>query len=160
MTDITAIGLGRMGSALARALMQAGHQVTVWNRTPARMQPLLTLGARGAATAAEAVHASPLILVCIDNYAATLRLLGDPEVRQHLCGRTLIQLSTGSPGEARESEAWCQALGALYVDGAILCGPESIGTEHGENPARRGADGVPVLRDGREITRRRCQISW
>ena len=38
MTDVTMIGLGAMGSALARAFIGAGHSVTVWNRTAARIE--------------------------------------------------------------------------------------------------------------------------
>lgn len=132
MTDISVIGLGAMGSALARALLQAHLQVTVWNRTAPKMQPLMALGADGATTIAGAVQASPLAMICIDNYAATKSLLGANEVSQHLSGRTLIQVSTGTPRDARESEVWASGLGAGYVDGAILCGPASIGTERGK----------------------------
>lgn len=129
MTDITVVGLGAMGSALARALLRAGLRVTVWNRTAPRMQPLLALGASGAGSIADAVRASPLVMICIDNYAATRELLGTADVSPHLSGRTLIQLSTGTPREARESEAWARALDAGYVDGAILGDPAAIGTE-------------------------------
>jgi 3-hydroxyisobutyrate dehydrogenase-like beta-hydroxyacid dehydrogenase len=94
------------------------------------MQPLVALGAGSAATVADAVRASPSVMICIDNYEATKRLLGAEGVSPHLSGRTLIQLSTGTPREARESETWARALGARYVDGAILCGPASIGTDH------------------------------
>ena len=45
MSDISVIGLGAMGSALARALVKAGHGVTVWNRSRQKMEPLVGLGA-------------------------------------------------------------------------------------------------------------------
>ena len=48
MSGISVIGLGAMGSALARALVKAGHEVTVWNRSPQKMEPLVDLGADGA----------------------------------------------------------------------------------------------------------------
>ena len=44
MSDISMIGLGAMGTALARAQVKAGHDVTVWNRSPQRMTPLVELG--------------------------------------------------------------------------------------------------------------------
>ncbi len=44
MSDISILGLGAMGSALARALQQAGHQITVWNRTPGKMQAFVKDG--------------------------------------------------------------------------------------------------------------------
>ncbi len=74
------------------------------------------------------MQASPAILVCIDNYATTRRILGTDDVVAHLAGRVLIQLSTGTPREARESEAWLTANGGAYLDGAIQCYPSSIGT--------------------------------
>ena len=48
MTDITVIGLGLMGSALARAINRAGHGLTVWNRSSDKMQPFIDNGIAGA----------------------------------------------------------------------------------------------------------------
>jgi len=52
MSDITVIGLGLMGSALARAFQNAGHSLTVWNRTAAKMQPFIDNGIHGCKNAA------------------------------------------------------------------------------------------------------------
>ena len=127
MSDISMIGLGAMGTALAKAQVNAGHDVTVWNRSPQRMTPLVELGAKGAESVAAAVKASPLIMVCIDNYTATNALLRADDVVVHLSGRSVIQLSTGTPSEARNSEAWLQARGAAYLDGVIDPYPDGIG---------------------------------
>lgn len=127
MSDISMIGLGAMGSALARAFVGAGHAVTVWNRSPARMQPLLALGAQGADDLAAAVRASPLLAVCIDNYDATRALFDGAGVLPLLAGKTLIQLSTGTPKEARASADWLRDSGVAYIDGAIMPYPEGIG---------------------------------
>jgi 3-hydroxyisobutyrate dehydrogenase-like beta-hydroxyacid dehydrogenase len=135
-----------MGAALAHALHQAGHHITVWNRTTEKMQPFVTAGARGASCIAEAVQASPVILICIDNYDTTRRILGTDDVVPHLAGRVLIQLSTGTPREARESEAWMTALGGGYLDGAILGGPRSIGTQNAH-----------ILVAGAEATCEQCE---
>jgi 3-hydroxyisobutyrate dehydrogenase-like beta-hydroxyacid dehydrogenase len=128
MTDISIIGLGGMGSAMARVLLQAGFGTTVWNRSAARMQPLFASGATGATSIADAVRASPVIIVCIDNYRATAQLLETDDVAPHLRGRTLVQLSTGTPLEARRADAWMRKSGGLYIDGALLCSPVQIGT--------------------------------
>ncbi len=128
MTDVTMMGLGAMGSALAGTLLKAGHGVTVWNRSSSRLAPLVAEGAQGAATVAEAVAASPVVMVCIDNYDATNAHLGAPEVRPLLKGRTIVQLSTGAPKEARDAEAFYNGLGAAYIDGAIEEYPAGIGT--------------------------------
>ena len=45
MSDVSVVGLGAMGSALARALMRAGHRVTVWNRTASKAEALVREGA-------------------------------------------------------------------------------------------------------------------
>lgn len=127
MSEISVIGLGAMGAALAQAQLKAGHSVTVWNRTPQKMEPLAALGAKRAESVVDAVQTSPLIMVCVDNYTATNKLLGTDDVAPHLSGRTVIQLSTGTPQEARDSEAWLADQGADYLDGAIMCYPNSIG---------------------------------
>lgn len=127
MSDISMIGLGAMGTALAKAQVKAGHDVTVWNRSPQRMAPLVELGAKGAESVAAVVKASPVIMVCIDNYAATNALLRADDVVPHLSGRTVIQLGTGTPREARDCETWLQACGADYLDGIIQPYPDGIG---------------------------------
>ena len=50
MSEVSVIGLGAMGSALVRALLRAGHRVTVWNRTSAKAEPLVREGAGRRAT--------------------------------------------------------------------------------------------------------------
>ncbi|WP_280466278.1 NAD(P)-binding domain-containing protein [Nocardia brasiliensis] len=62
-TRITVLGLGRMGSAIAGRYLAAGYPTTVWNRTPGRAPQLGALGARPAATHADAIAARELIIV-------------------------------------------------------------------------------------------------
>ncbi len=52
--EIGFIGLGQMGSAIAANLIKAGHSLTVWNRSPARTEPLVAAGARRAESPADA----------------------------------------------------------------------------------------------------------
>lgn len=127
MSEISVIGLGLMGAALARALQQAGHDIAVWNRSPEKMKHFVDEGAQGASSVVAAVTASPAILVCVDDYTVTQSLLATDDVAPRLSGRTLIQLSTGTPREARESAVWFSERGAAYIDGAILALPASIG---------------------------------
>ncbi|MFV1983662.1 MAG: NAD(P)-dependent oxidoreductase [Thiohalomonadales bacterium] len=128
MSEVSVIGLGLMGSALARAFLGDGHRVTVWNRTSTKAEPLVRDGAVLAANVALAVSASPIVFVCVDNYELTKTLLGSKEVAANLPDRVVVQLSTGSPQEARDSEAWIQEQGAEYLDGAIMAFPDQIGT--------------------------------
>lgn len=132
MTAVSCVGLGLMGSALAGALQKAGHGVTVWNRSPGKAAALLQMGATGARSLAEAVTASPVLLICIDNYASTHALLEPEGKAGHLAGRTVVSLTTGTPREAEELSIRVEAHGAQYLDGAILCGPNEIGTKGGE----------------------------
>lgn len=121
-----------MGSALARAILTAGHTTTVWNRSPGRAEALSGLGAQAAPSFAEALAASPVMLICIDNYVSARALLALEGRSDHLVGRTLVNLTTGTPREAEELSVWVTARGARYLDGAILCGPNEIGTRGGE----------------------------
>ena len=126
MTDVTVIGLGLMGAALAEAIRGAGHGLTVWNRSAARAEPFAAKGVPVARDLEAAVGASPVVLVCIDNYTATEALLRP--VEGQLAGRTVVQLSTGTPAEARAAAERMRELGIAYLDGAILAGPHMIGT--------------------------------
>ncbi|WP_229069057.1 NAD(P)-binding domain-containing protein [Actinoplanes sp. DH11] len=74
---ITVIGLGPMGRAMAGALLRAGHPVTVFNRTGGRGDDLVRAGARRAATAADAVTASPVTILSLTDYPAMYDILRD-----------------------------------------------------------------------------------
>jgi 3-hydroxyisobutyrate dehydrogenase-like beta-hydroxyacid dehydrogenase len=77
---------------------------------------------------ATAVAASEVVIVCVSNYAVTDELLGAREVSAALNGKTIIQLSSGTPKEARNAAAWAREFGAQYLDGAILAYPSHIGS--------------------------------
>ncbi|AWN31778.1 NAD(P)-binding domain-containing protein [Streptomyces sp. NEAU-S7GS2] len=122
---VTVIGLGSMGSALAAALLERGHETTVWNRTAHRAQPLLDRGARLAATPQEAIAASPLTLACVLDYDVLHAVL-DP-VADSLTGKTLVNLTSGSPEQAHQAAAWARSHAADYLDGAIMTTPPGVG---------------------------------
>jgi len=139
MSNITVIGLGNMGSALARALLENGCAVTVWNRSPEKAAPLVDKGAVLASSVAAALAASPIIFVCVTNYAAANHILS--EVATELSGKLLVQFTTGSPQDARASEMWAHEYEAEYLDCAITGSPSSI-----------GAPSAHILVAGREAT--------
>ncbi len=122
---VTVIGLGLMGAALARALNEAGHETTVWNRSGAKADPLVAAGATRAETIADAVAASPLVITCVLDHAA-LRSLLDP-VAGELSGRVLVNLTSGTPEHARAIAAWATEHDIEYLDGKILAFPSTIG---------------------------------
>jgi 3-hydroxyisobutyrate dehydrogenase-like beta-hydroxyacid dehydrogenase len=125
--EVSVIGLGAMGSALARALLHNGHRVTVWNRTSAKADPLVGDGAILAPSAASAVGVSPIVLVCVEDYKVTRNIVGMAEVAPVLAGRVLVELSSGTPQDARDAEAWARERGVDYLDGAIMATPSQIG---------------------------------
>jgi 3-hydroxyisobutyrate dehydrogenase-like beta-hydroxyacid dehydrogenase len=127
MNEASVIGLGKMGVTLARLLLRAGYRVTVWNRTPEKAAALVREGARLAPSAADATQASSLLVLCVHDYAAARDILKAPAVADALTGRTLVNLSTGSPKDARDLEQWIHARGARYLDGAIQAAPAQMG---------------------------------
>lgn len=125
-TPVTVLGLGLMGQALAEAYLREGHATTVWNRTAAKAEPLVAKGAELADSVADAVAASPLVIICVLDYDAVHALL-DP-VGDALDGRVLVNLTSGTSEGAREIAEWAAGHGAAYLDGAILTDPDGIGT--------------------------------
>lgn len=125
------LGLGRMGSLLARHVLDAGHDLTVWNRTPGKAAGLVAAGAREAASPAEAVAGADV---------AVLMLFGPDSVREVLPqiardGLLVVDCTTISPAAAREFAAVAGQSGARYADAPVA---GSVG------PAREGTLGVFV----------------
>lgn len=123
-TPVTLLGLGAMGTALARTWLAAGHPLTVWNRTPARAAALAAEGARVADGAAEAVAANTLTVVCLLDDASAEEVLAGTDV----AGKDIVNLTTSTPAQARARAAWAEKRGARYLDGGIMAVPPMIGT--------------------------------
>ncbi|MFB1294285.1 NAD(P)-dependent oxidoreductase [Mycobacterium sp. pW049] len=122
---VTVIGLGPMGQALAGALLKAGHDVTVWNRTESKAAELLSRGAQWAPNPADAVAASDVTLVNVvdhDAVDAVAAAAGD------LAGRVLVGLSSDTPERARSTAKLVADAGGRYLDGAIMTPTEVMGT--------------------------------
>ena len=98
---IAFLGLGKMGAAIARHLVKGGEDLTVWNRTASRAEPLRDAGATLAGDVREAIEASGVTLMCVANQAAVAELLEGDGVVEALHGRTLVQLTTGTASDGR-----------------------------------------------------------
>ena len=144
--EVSMIGLGAMGATLARLLLRQSYRVTVWNRTRAKADPLVREGAVLASSAAAAVEASPVVIICVYDYKATNEILRARDVASALAGRVLLQLTTGGPQEARDSEAWARKLGAEFVAGAIQAAPSQM-----------ARPGTTILVSGAETAFRRSE---
>ncbi|WP_329334248.1 NAD(P)-binding domain-containing protein [Streptomyces sp. NBC_01352] len=125
-TPVTVLGLGLMGQALAGAFLRAGHPTTVWNRTAAKAEHLVAQGGKRADSVRDAVTAGPLVVVCVSDYDAVHALLGP--LGDVLDGRVLVNLTSGTTTQARETAAWATRQGSTYLDGAIMAAPGAIGT--------------------------------
>jgi 3-hydroxyisobutyrate dehydrogenase len=79
MAQATVLGLGAMGSRMARRLLDAGHRVTVWNRTAAATAPLAAAGAHVAATPRAAVAGSEFVISMVRDDAASQAVWLDPD---------------------------------------------------------------------------------
>jgi 3-hydroxyisobutyrate dehydrogenase-like beta-hydroxyacid dehydrogenase len=125
-SNVSVLGLGRMGTALANALVDAGHRTVVWNRTAGKARALADRGAVPAGTVAEAVSASPLVVACLYDYDSVREVL-EPHA-DALAGRALVNLTTGTPEQAGALAAWAAAHGVEYLDGAMMAVPQTVAT--------------------------------
>ncbi|MFJ6521194.1 NAD(P)-dependent oxidoreductase [Streptomyces filamentosus] len=122
-TPVTLLGLGAMGTALARTWLAAGHPLTVWNRTAARAEALAAEGATVAPDATAAVAANDLVIVCLLDDASVGAALDGVD----LTGKDVVNLTTTTPGEARARAASVTSRGARHLDGGIMAVPPMIG---------------------------------
>jgi 3-hydroxyisobutyrate dehydrogenase-like beta-hydroxyacid dehydrogenase len=108
------LGLGIMGSAMAANLAKAGHEVTVWNRTPGRQVE----GARTAATPAEAAQGVEVVWLCVSDTAAVESVLfGENGAEQSMTEGTIVaNSSTISPSATRKFAERLATRGVQYVD--------------------------------------------
>jgi 3-hydroxyisobutyrate dehydrogenase-like beta-hydroxyacid dehydrogenase len=122
-TEVTVIGLGAMSRALARALLDAGHPVIVWNRTVSRADELVARGATLAPTAAGAIAATELAIVCLLDDGAVHEVLAPA----NLDGKLVVNLTNGTPAQAEKTATWALGHGAAYLHGGIMAVPPMIG---------------------------------
>jgi len=112
------VGLGAMGSRLARRLLAAGHHVSGWNRTPEKARELVSAGLalakspRAAAEGAEAVFT----MVTDDEALRAVTLGADGVIAGLAASAVLVEMSTVSPAVVRELAAPVAARGAALLD--------------------------------------------
>ena len=107
-------GTGRMGTAFARRLIETGHEVTVWNRTPERTVQAADAGA-GIAADLAALASCDVILISLTN-ADAVDAVVDGLVAAGINGRLVVDMSTILPDESRAVAARIAAVGGDFVD--------------------------------------------
>jgi len=126
--DVTVLGCGLLGAALARNFAAQGLRTAAWNRTPAKADALASDGVTPVHDIDEAVRSSRLVLAVTSTYATTRAALAGAT---DWTGTTLVNVGTGTPTDAEDLKAWADEREIPYLDGAVLCYPQQVGTEEG-----------------------------
>src|SRR5512140_166020 len=121
------IGLGRMGAAIAHRLLQAGFALTVYNRTAAKLEPLIKAGAAGARSPREAAAGAGVLLTSLmDDQSVLDMVTGDDGMLAGLArGAIHIGTSTVSPGCATRLAELHAAHGSTYIAAPVLGRPDA-----------------------------------
>lgn len=116
------IGLGSMGSAMAMRLIEAGHDVCVWNRSAAATEPLVAAGACAAASITEALE-RPIVFSMLSNDAAALEVFSAENLASAKPGTIHVNHSSLSLDAADELSARHAAAGVGYIAAPVLGRP-------------------------------------
>jgi 3-hydroxyisobutyrate dehydrogenase len=144
---VAVLGTGIMGGPMARNLLRAGHEVTVWNRTVDKAEALEEEGARVASTPADAIRDAEIVLTMLaDARAVQATVIESGGLDELPQGRLLIQSSTIGVAATERLAAHAGERGITFVDAPVL------GTK---KPAEDGQ--LFMLASGPEEARARCE---
>ncbi|KAF4461896.1 6-phosphogluconate dehydrogenase nad-binding [Fusarium albosuccineum] len=133
-TDITIVGVGNIGAAIVKKWLEKGITVTMWNRNPDRpwLKDLVDLGAVFEKNLNTAIAKSDVLLLSVAAYNNITEFFSSIlPLEKDQSPKTVINITTGTPHQAREMNTWFKSNGiAKYLDGAIMVTPELVGTEH------------------------------
>jgi 3-hydroxyisobutyrate dehydrogenase-like beta-hydroxyacid dehydrogenase len=121
--SVAVIGLGGMGSGMARALLSAGHPVTVFNRTRSKAEPLVEAGATLADTAAKAVPGADVVLLSLADEPAVEQVLFGQLLDQLRTNQRVVDTSTVSPEFARSAQRRLAAHDLHRVEACVVGNP-------------------------------------
>lgn len=132
MDSITVVGCGSMGSALIKAFMDAGTDVTIVNRTKEKADQFIALGA-GYAETINDIDTENISKCVLFNLASqeVVKSIVKSTKPEKLAGKTIINTTTCTPEEAQEMESIVNGLGAFFIDAALEVYPGEIGPETG-----------------------------
>ena len=121
MIDLAFVGLGGMGSRLARRLLNSGYRVTGYNRTVQKARELIPMGLRVAATPREAAASAEIVFTMVSDNSALLAVcLGPDGVLAGLRrGATLVEMSTVGPDVTRDIGEAISARGCSMLDAPV-----------------------------------------
>ena len=121
------IGLGAMGAGIAANLVKAGHEVSVWNRSPGKAEALKAAGAQVASSPAEAASDAAIVFTMLSDDPALLSVLrGEEGLMKGLPERSLhVSLSTISLATADRLTSEHKAHGQRYISAPVFGRPEA-----------------------------------
>ncbi len=122
--NLAFLGLGAMGEPMARNLVAAGHNVTVYNRTPGRASALVEMGASEAPSATSAVAAAEMVLSCVATPEALRELLLGPDgaMAAAPAGTLFVDFSTGDPETSKALAAFAETCGSSFLEAPVSGG--------------------------------------
>lgn len=120
MQNVSILGTGLLGSAVATRLKDRRFQVQVWNRTPTRAAPLAAQGIEVMASAAAAVAQAPVTLLLLSDADAIRATLFAAAAPIDLTDRIIIQMGTIAPAESRALAAAVARAGGEYLEAPVL----------------------------------------
>jgi 3-hydroxyisobutyrate dehydrogenase-like beta-hydroxyacid dehydrogenase len=146
MAVVAVVGVGIMGRGMVRNLLAAGHEVVVWNRTPARVRDLVAAGATGAATPAEAAARAEVVLEVTADDASSRRVwsAADGILAGAAPDAVLITSATLSIEWITELGAECARRALAFLDVPVTGG--SVAAERGELVLLVGGDPALLAR--------------
>jgi 3-hydroxyisobutyrate dehydrogenase len=120
------VGMGTMGAAMALNILKAGHEVTVYNRTREREEPVAAAGARRASSPMEAARGADIIITCVsDTPDVEAVILGEKGIIQGArAGAIVVDMSTISPSTTRRISAELAKKGIHMLDAPVSGGSE------------------------------------
>lgn len=120
------IGLGIMGRGMAANILRAGFPLTVWNRTAAKMEPLVAAGARAGASPADLAARSDIIVICVSDTPDVEAVILGPDgvIAGARPGSLVVDCSTISPEATRRLAQTLAARGIGMLDAPVSGGSE------------------------------------
>jgi len=141
------LGLGMMGFPMTRRLVSAGHDVTVWNRSPGKAAALVAAGAKAALHPSEVAATASILFMCLTDAAAVEKVVFGPDglATATGSGKLVVDFSSIHPDAARAIAARLKAANGMgWIDAPVSGG--TIGAEEGTLAVMAGGDAADIER--------------
>lgn len=114
------LGIGLMGQPMAMRLLQANYEVTVYNRTKSKLQPLEEAGAKTTDSASQVIQQTDCVILMLTDAVAIKESILSKQAKSHLANCTIIQMGTIAPKESQAIRDQVVAAGGEYLEAPVL----------------------------------------